>query len=47
MSLYLCVFDDGEELDGIDVGSYEDFGRFRDAISTSSRTAKGGPVFRR
>lgn len=29
MSLYLCVFRDEEELDGVEVGSYEDFERLR------------------
>lgn len=35
MGLYLCIFagDDGdEELDGVEVGGYDDFGEFRDLI---------------
>jgi hypothetical protein len=35
MGLYLCVFaagDGDEELDGVEVGSYEDFDRFRGAV---------------
>jgi len=32
MGLYLCIFDGDEELEGVDVGSYEDFGRFWDAV---------------
>ena len=30
MGLYLCVFRGEEELDGVEVGSYEDFEAFRD-----------------
>jgi hypothetical protein len=36
MGLYLCVFagdDDDEELDGVEVGGYDDFGEFRDLIT--------------
>lgn len=32
MGLYLCVFDGDEELDGVEVGRYADFARFRDAV---------------
>jgi hypothetical protein len=36
MGLYLCIFagDDGdEEIDGVEVGGYDDFGEFRDLIA--------------
>lgn len=33
MGLYLCVFDGEEEVDGVDVGAYSDFGCFRDAVT--------------
>jgi Immunity protein 70 len=36
MGLYLCVFAGGgldEELDGVEVGSYDDFDRFRRAVN--------------
>src|SRR5689334_21276349 len=36
MGLYLCVFAGAEaddEIDGIEVGSYEDFGRLRDVVA--------------
>ena len=36
MGLYLCVFDregDDEELEGVDVGSYQDFGRLRSTVA--------------
>jgi hypothetical protein len=38
MGLYLCVFDrdgDDEELEGVDVGSYQDFGRLRSTVAQS------------
>lgn len=34
MGLYLAVFDNDEELDGVEVGSYADFGTFRSAVAT-------------
>jgi hypothetical protein len=42
MGLYLCVFQDEEELDGVDVGSYDDFELFR-----SAARALDGRLFRR
>lgn len=42
MGLYLCVFRGDDELAGIDVGSYEDFERFREAARKLDRR-----VFRR
>jgi hypothetical protein len=32
MGLYLAIFDDGDELDGVEVGSYSDFDTFREAV---------------
>jgi len=32
MGLYLCVFDGDEELEGVEVGRYGDFGWFRDTV---------------
>jgi Immunity protein 70 len=32
MGLYLTVFDDGAELDGVEVGTYSDFSTFRNAV---------------
>ena len=32
MGLYLCVFNDDEEIDGVELGAYDDFGRFRDEV---------------
>jgi len=42
MGLYLCIFDGEEELDGVDLGSYEDFGRFRDAVRDRVEDGKPG-----
>jgi hypothetical protein len=33
MGLYLCIFDGDEELDGVEVGLYADFGTFRSAVA--------------
>ncbi len=33
MGLYLVILDEDEELDGVQVGSYSDFGTFRDAVA--------------
>lgn len=32
MGLYLCIFDGEEELDGVEVGHYSDFGIFRETV---------------
>ncbi len=32
MSLYLVILNEDEELDGFQVGSYSDFGKFRDSV---------------
>jgi hypothetical protein len=32
MGLYLAVFDGEDELDGVEIGMYDDFGVFRDTI---------------
>lgn len=34
MGLYLAIFDGEDELDGVEVGSYADFGTFRSAVAT-------------
>ena len=48
MSLYLCIFDEDEEIDGIDVGAYSDFGTLHDTIATVLEGGNAGtrfPVF--
>ena len=42
MGLYLCVFQDDEELEGVEVGSYDDFEAFRDSARALDRR-----IFRR
>lgn len=34
MGLYLAIFDNDEEIDGVEVGSYADFAAFRSAVAT-------------
>lgn len=48
MGLYLCVFTDAgddEELDGVEVGSYADFGLLRDTIAEQLEPAGWGTRF--
>jgi len=45
MSLYLCVFDEDEELDGVDAGGYSDFGDFRNTIAKELERGKIGSRF--
>ena len=45
MSLYLCVFRGEEEIDGLEVGSYDDFGRFRDGITERLENGNRGSRF--
>jgi hypothetical protein len=33
MGLYLCVFDENEDIEGVDVGAYSDFDFFRRAVT--------------
>jgi len=45
MGLYLCVFDEADnELEGVEVGSYEDFNFFRDAVVVAVENGKAGSV---
>lgn len=48
MGLYLCVFENEEEIDGIDVGRYADFDSLRTYISRElegGRTGSRFPIF--
>lgn len=43
MGLYLCVFDEtGNELEGVEVGSYADFNFFRDAVTATVENGSSG-----
>ena len=44
MGLYLCVFDNDEELEGVEVGSYADFNFFRDAVVAAVENGQAGSV---
>lgn len=32
MGLYLCIWDESDEIEGVEVGSYADYGRFIEAV---------------
>jgi hypothetical protein len=42
MGLYLAIFDGDDELDGVEVGSYADFGRFRDSVVANVEGSRAG-----
>lgn len=45
MSLYLCIFDGATEIAGVEVGSYADFGEFRDAVAGEAEGGVSGSRF--
>jgi hypothetical protein len=45
MSLYLCIFDDDDELDGVDVGAYSDFADFRKTVAQVLEDGRIGSRF--
>lgn len=45
MSLYLCVFDDDDEVEGVDVGGYDDFHSFRSAVVDQLEGGKAGAKY--
>jgi hypothetical protein len=45
MGLYLCVFDDDEELEGVEVGSYEDWNTFVQAVVDAAEGGNRGSRF--
>jgi hypothetical protein len=45
MSLYLCIFDNDEEIEGVDVGAYSDFDFFRKAVTDSLECGLTGSQF--
>jgi hypothetical protein len=44
MGLYLCVFKDDKEIEGVEVGSYADFNFFRDAVVATVEEGHAGSV---
>lgn len=45
MGLYLCVFDDDDELDGVEIGHYSDFSDLRDYIGATVEGSSYGSRF--
>ncbi len=45
MGLYLCIFKEEEELDGVEVGSYSDFNSLRDFLISELESDKAGSLF--
>jgi hypothetical protein len=45
MSLYLAIFEDDDELEGLQVGAYADFGQFRAAVTAHLEGGKPGARF--
>ncbi|WP_417375971.1 Imm70 family immunity protein [Gimesia maris] len=45
MGLYLCVFDEDEELEGVEVGSYSDFEFFRSSVTELLEQGSAGSRF--
>lgn len=45
MGLYLTIFDDDDELDGLEVGHYSDFASFRDTVVSSLEGGIAGSRF--
>jgi len=44
MSLYLCVFKDDKEIEGVEVGLYSDFNFFREAVIAAVEQGQVGSV---
>jgi hypothetical protein len=45
VGLYLCIFDGDDEIDGVEVGPYADFGELRDYIVRELEEGKAGTRF--
>ncbi len=45
MGLYLCIFDGDEEIDGVEVGKYADFGLLRDTVRNTLEAGLAGSRF--
>ena len=45
MGLYLCIFENEEEVDGVEVGNYADFNALRDYITQVLERGKMGSRF--
>jgi hypothetical protein len=45
MSLYLCVFDGDDEVEGVDVGAYSDFDFFRSTVTELLEQGRTGSKY--
>ncbi len=45
MGLYLCIFDDDEDVDGVEVGTYADYNALRDYIVRELEAGRAGSRF--
>jgi len=45
MGLYLSLFDEDEEIDGVEVGPYSDFNAFRDCVTRELEDGHAGSKF--
>jgi hypothetical protein len=45
MGLYLTIFEGDDELDGVEVGGYGDFGALRDAVVTCLESGNAGSKY--
>ena len=45
MSLYLCIFDDDEEIEGVEIGAYSDFAVFRKIVAEILENGQQGSRF--
>ena len=45
MGLYLCIFDDDEDIDGVEIGSYADYNALRDYIVRELESGKAGSEY--
>lgn len=45
MGLYLAIFEGDDELEGLEIGSYDDFGFFRDAVVAALEDGVPGSRF--
>ena len=45
MGLYLCIFDGGEEVEGVEIGAYADFNALRNCVARELEGDKAGSKF--
>lgn len=45
MGLYLCIFDGDEDINGVEIGSYADYGAFVDYVIRELELGKAGARF--